>query len=203
MNYLAHAWLAAEHPSEAFRLGNLMADHIKGPPERALAYLKVCTAQAQADVLAGIRYHRAIDRAVDHDADVVALRRSFRAEYRRYAGIVLDMAWDYQLASRWPDYHEQPLPHFAAGQYQLLASAAHLQPESMRFMVQYMVRHDWLVSYQHFAGIQAALAGMSRRIKRDNRLADAGVEIQRLEPELSLLFPLVMARLGQQPFDKA
>lgn len=198
MNYLAHAFLA-DGCDDLFRLGNLMADHIKGPPEKALVLLNGLSEPEQARVLAGIRYHRQCDQCVDSDPEVLALRELFQRDFRRYAGIVLDMAWDYQLARRWPDYHPQPLPEFARQQYRLFRQFHHQQPASMQRMAFYMSRDDWLSAYQDFSGIESALAGMSRRIRRDNRLGDAAVEIVRLEQELSSAFDPVLTRLQALP----
>lgn len=200
MNYLAHAFLAGEQ-GEAFRLGNLMADHIKGPADSALEFLpQRCSEVFSEDLLAGIRYHRHIDRTVDHSPLIVGLRELFSREYRRYAGIVLDMAWDHLLARSWGDYSDNALPVFASRQYKLLMQYRDFQPDSMQHMVHYMVKNDWLVSYTKADHIRRSLAGMSQRMRRKNKLAEAFVEIPRLESELSRVFPMLMEELLQQPF---
>ncbi|WP_417596486.1 ACP phosphodiesterase [Oceanospirillum sp.] len=200
MNYLAHAFLAREK-GEAFRLGNLMADHIKGPVDRVLDFLPLGHSDLLAEeLLAGIRYHRFIDHTVDHSPLVSELREQFSKEYRRYAGIVLDMAWDYHLARSWVAYSDLPLSVFASHQYQLLTRYRDLQPDSMQHMVRYMVKNDWLVSYAKADHIRRSLAGMSQRMRRENKLAEAFIEIPRLEAELSKAFPLLMGNLLRQSF---
>ena len=199
MNYLAHAFLAQQQ-SEAYKLGNLMADHIKGPPENCLLYIDGLSPDQQQEVLDGIRYHRHIDRTVDHLPEVVALRTQFLPEYRRYAGIVLDMAWDYLLARNWPQYSDQSLAAFARQEYQWLQQSKALQPPSMRHMMGYMVRNNWFVSYQQLSGIERALKGLSIRIKRQNSLDQAASEIPRLETKLVAVFPELINHLIKQPF---
>lgn len=198
MNYLAHAYLA-RHQGSAFRLGNLMADHIKGPAEYCLPYVASWSEKDQASVLAGINYHRRIDHSVDHWPQVVTLRRQFLPDYRRYAGIVLDMAWDYCLARYWSSFSELPLADFAQEEYRLLQSTGEFQPESMRRMVAYMVKHNWLLSYRDASGIERALKGLSSRFKRENKLDLAFSEIPRLETDLLAIFPSLMDHLKEQP----
>ncbi len=199
MNYLAHAFLAREE-GEIFRLGNLMADHIKGPADKVRDLIpRDCSQCLTEELEAGIRYHRLIDHTVDHSPLISALREQFSKTYRRYAGIVLDMAWDHHLARSWTAYTDVPLPEFAAYQYQLLTEYCDLQPDSMQKMVHYMVKNDWLVSYTEADHIRKALAGMSQRMRRENKLAEAFVEIPRLESELSQAFPLLMEELLRQP----
>lgn len=199
MNYLAHAYLARDE-GEIFRLGNLMADHIKGPAEKVLDLLPQGYPEHFAEeLIAGIRYHRHIDHTVDFSPIVANLREQFSGEYRRYAGIVLDMAWDHHLAQSWAEYSEMPLPDFAANQYQLLIQYRDLQPDSMQHMVHYMVKNDWLVSYTKAEHIRKSLAGMSQRMRRKNKLAEAFVEIPRLETPLARCFPELMDQLLRQP----
>jgi len=62
-----------------------------------------------------------------------------------------------------------------------------------------MVKNDWLVSYTKADHIRRSLAGMSQRMRRKNKLAEAFVEIPRLESELSRVFPMLMEELLQQP----
>ena len=199
MNYLAHAFLA-QNESEFFRLGNLMADHIKGPPEKVLEFLPASFESVASEVLAGLTYHRRIDHTVDHFPATFELRRQFTPEYRRYAGIVLDMAWDHLLARSWNSFSpETNLPRFAREQYRLLRDHRQLQPISMQEMVHYMVKNDWLVSYANAEHIRRSLTGMSRRMRRENKLAESYREIPRLEPLLNRYFPLLMAELMEQP----
>lgn len=179
-----------------------MADHIKGPAEKALPLLTELSLAQQQQVVAGIRYHRDIDRSVDRSPDVLALRQMFLPEYRRYAGIVLDMAWDFHLARRWPEYHPEPLPDFANRQYELFLRYYEQQPASMQRMVFYMSRDDWLSAYRNFSGIESALKGMSGRIKRENCLAEAATEILRLEETLDGAFDRIMEQLRQVPFQR-
>ncbi|MBB1487457.1 ACP phosphodiesterase [Oceanospirillum sediminis] len=198
MNYLAHAWLARQQ-SVLFRLGNLMADHIKGRglPDDLWAEL---SDNEQSELRAGVLYHRQIDSVVDHMAETKMLKQAFRTEYRRYAGIVLDMAWDHILARQWHKYSGITLAGFAEAQYELLQDYSDLQPVPMRKMVHHMVRHNWLESYAILMGIEQALSGLSARLRFDNKLAESVSEIARLDAELSGYFPVVMDRLQQIPF---
>ena len=177
-----------------------MADHIKGQPENCLSYIDDLSTDQQRQVLDGILYHRHIDRTVDHLPEVVALRAQFLPDYRRYAGIVLDMAWDYLLARNWSQYSEQSLAAFAQQEYRWLQQSEALQPPSMRHMMGHMVRNNWFVSYQQLPGIEGALKGLSTRIKRQNSLDQATSEIPRLETKLVAVFPELINALIKEPF---
>jgi len=198
MNYLAHAWLARGQ-SVLFRQGNLMADHIKGRGLPDDLWVELSDYE-QSELRAGVLYHRRVDSVVDHMAETKMLKQAFRAEYRRYAGIVLDMAWDHMLARQWHEHSCIALAEFAEAQYELLQNHSELQPVSMRKMVHYMVHHNWLESYAMFSGVERALSGLSARLKFDNKLAESVSEIVRLDAELSDCFPLVIDRLQQIPF---
>jgi len=52
------------------------------------------------DVRRGIELHRHIDQFTDSSPDIANLRRCFPAPFRRYSGIIIDLAYDHELARR-------------------------------------------------------------------------------------------------------
>ncbi|MDN5863131.1 MAG: ACP phosphodiesterase, partial [Salinisphaera sp.] len=102
MNYLAHLYLAQRTGTSA--AGALLGDFVRGRLAGGLP----------ADVETGIRLHRRVDTYTDSHPEVVAARRSFDPPLRRYAGILIDLYFDHILACRWPQWHPDPLPEFAA-----------------------------------------------------------------------------------------
>ncbi|MEJ2383825.1 MAG: DUF479 domain-containing protein, partial [Xanthomonadales bacterium] len=93
MNFLAHLFLAGDE--EALRLGALLGDFVRGR-EALAAYPE--------PVREGIRMHRHIDAFIDTLPDFERLRSGFEPPFRRYAGIIIDLGLDHELARRWPEY---------------------------------------------------------------------------------------------------
>ena len=78
MNYLAHLFLAGNHPEMI--LGNFIADHVKGSD--ILKYSET--------VRKGISMHRAIDTFTDQHPVVKQSIQRLRSDFRKYAGVIVD-----------------------------------------------------------------------------------------------------------------
>ncbi|MCH8227832.1 MAG: hypothetical protein IIC63_05410, partial [Proteobacteria bacterium] len=85
MNFLAHLLLAGD--DDGLRLGALLGDFVRG--RRALVFYP-------GDVRLGIKLHRHTDQFFDSMPEVVKLRKNFPASFRRYSGIVIDLAYDHE-----------------------------------------------------------------------------------------------------------
>jgi acyl carrier protein phosphodiesterase len=166
MNFLAHAWLAG--PEDAYRLGGLLGDFIKGPLPGSLP----------PAVAEGVRLHRAIDSFAETHPAFRVSRGRVSAARRRVAGIMVDMFYDHFLARHWADYQPaEPLTRFTARQYQLLASLGADLPPRLARILPAMRADDWLASYREVATIALALDRMARRLTRANPLPGAGEEL--------------------------
>jgi len=97
MNYLAHIFLSGEDPD--LLAGNFMGDFIKGSDYR----------NYPQGIANGMVFHRFIDSFTDQHAESALLREKLRPTCGRYAGIALDMIYDYYLAESWSDYSELKL----------------------------------------------------------------------------------------------
>ena len=92
---------------------------------------------------------------------------------------------------------DRPLREFADHVYaELRRELANLPPRMTGF-VTYMVDTDLLVAYREQDGIARAFTGLSRRMRRDNPLAEAPVELVReragLEEDFLEFFPALLA----------
>ena len=134
-------------------LGNFMGDFVKG--KQLLSY--------PPEIQRGIRLHRAIDYFTDQHPIVRSSMARLRPTYRHYAGVIVDMFYDHFLAVHWTTYGHGTLVEFADRAYQLLESSQALLPERARFMLPYMIRHNWLVRYQEVEGIRRSLTGLAHR----------------------------------------
>lgn len=159
LNYLAHLHIAKK--TNTSYIGNLLGDFVKG----GLQYLDF-----DDDIKRGIALHRAVDVFTDEHAFVSDLKRTL-GEHRRYGGIVLDVFFDHQLASRFERFDDQTLQSFSVIAYQGL-SLTTLQTQGVEFperfcrVVNGMTRMDWLTGYQHEQNVERALVGISQRLKR-------------------------------------
>ncbi|UYG01785.1 ACP phosphodiesterase [Halomonas sp. LR3S48] len=156
MNFLAHAWLA-RGGSDDFLYGNLIADGVKGGDLSAWP----------DEVANGIRHHRRVDAFVDTHPVVLAARRRAPQEYRRYAGIALDLVWDHFVARELAlDRQESRL---VLRSYRVLGR--HPAPARLERMVPALVAQDWLHRYADFGFTCDAIRGIGQRLSGPNRLA--------------------------------
>ena len=105
MNWLAHVFLSEANVEQ--RLGNLLADLVRGADRAAMS----------AEFLLGVRRHQAIDSYTDAHPVVRRSRTRIGPEHRRFSGVLVDVFYDYFLASSWGRYSSQPLADFTAGFY--------------------------------------------------------------------------------------
>ena len=183
MNYLAHLYLAGQE--EELITGNFIADSVKGShyknyPER---------------ITAGIMMHRATD--FFSDTHPVYLRSVHRLapQHGKFSGVITDMFFDYLLAANWKDFSAEPLAQFSNNIYALLHKYREVMPEKSRIILEYMNRHNWLLSYRTIEGIRRALRGMSQRMKYYHPMHNAVTELEtNIEPyrdDFYNFFPLL------------
>jgi len=105
---------------------------------------------------------------------VVELRKLFQPPFRRYAGIIIDLAFDHVLALRWDEYSEQPLREFDRDVRDMLARHDSLLPERLKGFMQYADRRGLFAAYRQKSEILHSLRGLGRRLSRENPLHRAG-----------------------------
>lgn len=89
MHLLAHALCAG--PDALLQAGQIAGDYVRG---RDLS--------AYPDRLAdGIRHHRALDSFTDQHESVRRSRHRLTGPWRRYAGVLVDLAYGHVLARQW------------------------------------------------------------------------------------------------------
>jgi acyl carrier protein phosphodiesterase len=152
MNWLAHAFLS-ESDIE-FRLGNLLADLVKGRDRTDMS----------AGFLRGVRCHQAIDAFTDSHPVVHRSRARIGGGYRHVTGILVDVFYDHFLALNWNRYSREPLDAFTARLYaDILAHPVKL-PEEAQAAIDRMLNDDRLGSYRSVEGIEASLRRVSMRL---------------------------------------
>lgn len=151
MNYLAHLFLAGSQPEMI--LGNFIADHVKGSD--ILKYSE--------NIRKGISMHRAIDTYTDQHPVVRQSISRLRADFRKYAGVIVDMYYDHYLSAYWDEYSPVDLSNFTTTRYDMLNTFEAILPARSARLLFYMEKQNWLLSYGSLDGMQQAFTGMSRR----------------------------------------
>jgi acyl carrier protein phosphodiesterase len=192
MNFLAHLYLAGE--DEALRLGALLGDFVRGRAGLA--------AYPQA-VREGIRMHRHIDSVIDTLPAFAHLRAGFEPPFRRYAGIIIDLGLDHELARRWPEYSDRSLEDFDAGVRRMLARRADLVPDGLARFMRYADRRGLFAAYAGPDEIMHSLRGIGRRLSRPNplhRVAEIWPDVQpRMAAAFDPLLRAVQSELAEWP----
>jgi acyl carrier protein phosphodiesterase len=181
VNYLAHLYLAGDN--EQAIIGSLMGDFVKG---------RIDPARPRA-IREGILLHRRIDTFTDAHPVVLQSKRRLHPDFRRYAGILIDMFYDHYLARDWSRYATEPLAPFARRVYAIISEHDENLPAKMQHSMHYILRNDLLLSYREIDGIARALRGIEGRLSRPSRLGEAISELDRhylsLQQDFERFFP--------------
>jgi acyl carrier protein phosphodiesterase len=187
MNFLAHLLLAGD--DEGLRLGAMLGDFVRG--KRVLETFP-------GDVRLGIELHRHIDQYIDSLPDIANLRRHFPAPFRRYSGIIIDLAYDHELARRWENYSKQSLESFDRDVRLMLARHDALLPDRLRRFMLYADRRGLFASYRDEAEILRSLAGIGTRLSRSNPLDRVEEIWPELAPRFSASFEFVFIQVQSE-----
>jgi acyl carrier protein phosphodiesterase len=159
LNFLAHLRLAGN--DEDLLLGAMLGDFVRGKEELG---------KFTAGVQSGIMLHRHIDVQTDSLPAITGLLEWLEPPFRRYGGIIIDLACDHELALRWDEYSEISLPEFDRGVREMLARHQSLLPERLTQFMRYADRRGLFASYKNESEILHSLRGVGRRLSRDNPL---------------------------------
>ncbi|WP_404362640.1 ACP phosphodiesterase [Marinobacter sp.] len=176
MNHLAHLYLSP--PTVEARVGNLLGDFARG----------VVTRDLPAEVREGLENHRAVDAYTDQHPDVLAAKRLFSGQRRRFAGVALDVLFDHYLLRHWQDFASTPRHMFIREVYADLQRGEDLMPDRMVEVTRQMIRNDWLNAYRDLENIGYALDRIAGRIRFQNRFSGMIEEIELLDPVLEAHF---------------
>ena len=177
MNFLAHLCLADGDPN--LMLGGLFADFVRG--RRAMR-------DFPEPVRQGIVLHRYIDKRTDQSPLVKKLRPLFPREFRRYAGIIIDLAFDHELAQNWWRYMPGSLERFDVEVRDLIYDHVDMVPEGLTGFMRYADRHGLFTTYREVDTTLFALAGLGTRLSRPNPLHRVAEIWPDLAPEFKLGF---------------
>lgn len=153
MNWLAHFVLSPS--DDRARLGGWLAD-VLTPSEAALV--------SDPRIRAGIRLHREIDRLTDAHPAVLGARSRLPQGVRRYAGIVLDVAWDHFLSLRFRERVGRDLEGFVGEVHAGLLRQRPILSAEVAAVVDRMVAESWLTCYGDADGYELTLRRIANRL---------------------------------------
>jgi acyl carrier protein phosphodiesterase len=152
LNWLAHVFLS--EPDVEFRLGNLLADIVKGPARTGMS----------PAFLRGVQRHQAIDAFTDSHPIVRQSRARIGSEQRRFSAVLVDVFYDHFMATQWDRYATVPLDAFTAGFYADIRTSAVALPEPAQMVIDRIIKHDLLGGYRQVAGVELSLRRLSMRL---------------------------------------
>jgi acyl carrier protein phosphodiesterase len=151
MNFLAHLYLSGQQ--EEIMVGNFIGDYVKG---RELFFYS-------DEIRKGIMLHRYIDTFTDRHAITKQSRMRIQEEYHKYSGIIVDIFYDYFLASEWNKFHPVDLEKFIEDVFSILKKYYYDFPQGIKNWFPNFLRNNWLMSYSTIEGIERILHRMSSR----------------------------------------
>ncbi len=171
MNFLAHIYLSGDN--DLVKIGNFMADGIRGKQFE----------KYPLKIQKGIILHRAIDTFTDAHPVFRQSTKRLHPNYHHYAGVIVDVFYDFFLAKNWNKYSDEKLEDFAARFYQSLSDNKSVLSERTLMLMPYMIEQNWLVSYQTVEGITRILTQMDRRTKNLSKMRFATNELSEFYSE--------------------
>lgn len=183
MNFLAHIYLSGSN--DLIKIGNFMADGIRGKQYESYPL----------DVQKGIILHRAIDTFTDAHPIFRQSTKKLHQKYHHYAGVIVDVLYDHFLAKNWNDYSDEKLEVFVARFYQSLHDNHTILSERAKEIMPYMIKHNWLLSYQTVDGITRILTQMDGRTKNQSQMRFAANELCEFYTEFEKEFTIFFQEL--------
>jgi acyl carrier protein phosphodiesterase len=186
LNHLAHLFLAPD--SELHRVGSLLGDFARGLDSKTLP----------PAIHEGLRHHRAVDAFTDQHPDVLASKRLFSSQRRRFAGVALDILYDHYLLRNWHRFSSVAVDDFIDQVYAELQDHREAMPERMQTVTGQIVRYDWFRSYRDMDNIGFALDRVANRIRFRHAfhgiIEEIQVHDQALEAHFLAFFPDLLER---------
>jgi acyl carrier protein phosphodiesterase len=187
MNFLAHLYLA--RGDDNLMLGAMLGDFVRG---------RLAAHRFSPELRVGIGLHRHIDRFTDHAAEVRQLRRQFPRGFRRYSGVIIDLAFDHLLARSWAHHADVPLEQFDREVRALLDNNAELLPPRLVRFMAYADARGLFAGYRSEQEMLFSLAGIGTRFRRANPLDRVGEIWPAMKPALAEGFEQFFPRLQSE-----
>jgi acyl carrier protein phosphodiesterase len=176
LNYLAHLNLVFPDPD--LMTGGFLGDFVKGR----------LAGNFPAGIEQGIQLHRSIDAFTDRHPVFLTSCKRFTPKYARYAPIIMDIVFDHFLARNWLMFSPLSISQFSDETFAILSDQNTPLNDSARRTAEAMAQRRTFESYDQAQFVEHALAAISRRLKRQNPMAEAMDQFIQLAPELEADF---------------
>jgi acyl carrier protein phosphodiesterase len=180
MNFLAHIYLSGDN--DLIKIGNFMADGIRGKHYETFPM----------EIQKGIILHRAIDTFTDAHPVFRTSTKKLHQRYHHYAGVIVDVFYDHFLSKNWANYSNENLDDYIQRFYRTLNDNREILTEKTIYLMPYMIKQNWLLSYQTVEGIDSILTQMDSRTKNQSKMRFASEELQEsyleFEQEFTVFF---------------
>ena len=194
MNWLAHVFLSEANVE--FQLGNLLADIVRRQQRDGLP----------EDFIRGALRHHAIDVFTDGHPIVKRSRARLSPQYRRFSGVLMDVFYDYLLATQWSAYSSITLDEFTTQFYSRATATNIALPDSAQFTLERIIEHDLLGQYRNVDGVRNSLRRLSMQLaarwQRDFNLDASVAELieheDALTEDFAEFFPQLQAHVSQR-----
>ena len=134
-------------------VGNFMGDWVRGSLQSlSLIY--------PSEIVKGITMHRFIDSFTDSNPTTAKSIQRLRPLYGKYAGVVVDVLYDYFLAKNWMLYCKEDLQVYCSRFYDYCIKYYDILPKKLQMQVPHLIISNRLASYARLEGISAALKTM-------------------------------------------
>jgi acyl carrier protein phosphodiesterase len=189
MNFLAHIYLSGDN--DLIKIGNFMADGIRGKHFETFPL----------EIQRGIILHRAIDTFTDAHPVFRTSTKKLHNRYHHYSGVIVDVFYDHFLSKNWAIYSDENLDDYIQRFYQTLDDNREVLTEKTIYLMPYMIKQNWLLSYQTVSGIDGILTQMDGRTKNKSKMRFASEELQEsyleFEQEFTIFFEDLRAHVHQ------
>ena len=196
MNWLAHLFLSK--PTVEDRLGNLLADLVKGTDRQKLS----------SRFNSGIQSHLAIDRFTDRHLIVKQSKARINPDYKRYSGVLVDIFYDHILARNWQKYSSVSLSEFTEEIYISFQNNLNELPLATSQRIEQMINRKLLDSYYDISGIERTLTRIKKRLSNKHTdlfiVSDALKQLEDnyiyFEADFNIFFPEIIDFLQQEKY---
>ena len=177
MNYLAHMHLAFPH--RALMVGNFLADFFNKRKLEDLPH----------EYQVGVDFHRFIDNYTDSYSNKKEALSLLYDDHGKYAGVVLDVFYDYFLVKHWTLFSRLSLREFESSVYDIFGNEKKKTKEPFLTKFETILSHHWLVkSVKDEAGLMNTFTRIQTRAKFSGNFMNAYETLTEKEDQLEQLF---------------
>lgn len=136
----------------------------------------------------GIKHHMAIDKFTDAHPKFKESKALLRPYYRHYAGVVVDVLYDYFLHKHWARFSQQSVEEFITQFYTTMELYKPQLPRNVQYLYELTKSRAWLYKYATIEGLNEVFRGMDGRTKMKSGMTHATEKLILHEDELDSQF---------------